>query len=510
MGILKRLSVALGIPQDEPAADPAPVHRESMFSTHDDDTRPRNGDELADRRKRWAAMQERLRAKLPVPSSDDQFGMDSNDTDLKQAYQLDQPAVSEALLMWYASQTFIGHQMCAILAQHWLIDKACSMMPRDAIRNGYKIISEEGAELKPEALKIIKQYDKAFKITWNMEQHLRYGRIFGIRIAFFKVNSPDPLYYEKPFNIDGVAPGSYRGIVQIDPYWTAPMLDGESSGNPASMHFYEPTWWQISGKKYHRSHLVIFINSEVPDILKPSYLYGGVPLPQRIMERVYAAERTANEAPLLAMTKRTTVLKTNAAKALANIKDFMAKLAEWCHLRDNFQVKVIDKEEDDMELHDTSLTDVDTALMSQYQLVCAQADTPATKMLGTQPKGFNATGEGDEANYHESCETLQTHGASPLLERHHQLVIKSYVEPKFGPVAISHEWETLDSMTAKEQAETNLVNAQAGYQLVQSGAIDGVDERNRIIADPASGYTNIPEAERPIAPPDENLNVDEQ
>ncbi len=34
------------------------------------------------------------------------------------------------------------------------------------------------------------------------------------------------------------------------------------------------------------------------------YNYFGVSVPERIYERVYASERTANEAPQLAMTKR--------------------------------------------------------------------------------------------------------------------------------------------------------------------------------------------------------------
>ena len=52
--------------------------------------------------------------------------------------------------------------------------------------------------------------------------------------------------------------------------------------------------------------------------MKPAYLYGGLPVPQLISERVYAAERTANEAPMLAMTKRLTVLKCDITQAVAN------------------------------------------------------------------------------------------------------------------------------------------------------------------------------------------------
>jgi hypothetical protein len=503
MSWLKRMGEALGFKDDTPVTThPVREPRQGMLSTQDDDLiNDRRPERIAQNRARWAKIQETLIAKMPKPPLDaDGFAMDSVDSqgeqNLKSAFAIDQPVVNEALLLWYAAQTFIGVQMCAIVSQHWFINKACWMPAHDAIRKGYKIVSEEGKELPPEIIAKIKAYDKAYKINRHMERFIANSRRFGIRIAIFKVNSPDPLYYEKPFNIDGVLPNSYRGIVQPDPYWCAPMLDAEASSNPASLHFYEPTWWIISGKKYHRSHLIIYVPNEVADVLKPTYIYGGIPLPQMMLERSYAAERTTNEGPLLAMTKRTTVMKTDAAKAMANLEEFTAKLLNWIHYRDNYQVKVIDKEEDEIELHETSLTDLDSVIMTQWQLNCSIAEVPATKMLNTQPKGFGATGEFDESGYHESLETLQTHGASPLLERHHQLVIKSFVAPQMGMVVVTHEWNPLDAMTAKELAETNLAKAQSDLALVQVGSIDQIDARNRLINDPESGYSNIPEAER--------------
>ncbi|QNK65892.1 anti-CBASS protein Acb1 family protein [Variovorax sp. PAMC26660] len=104
--------------------------------------------------------------------------------------------IPEVLAMWYASQTFIGHQLCAILSQHWLIDKACSMPGRDAIRQGFDVVSIDGDDLDPTALKIMRRYDRAMRLNWNLEQFVRMGRIFGIRVAMFKVDSTDPDYYE--------------------------------------------------------------------------------------------------------------------------------------------------------------------------------------------------------------------------------------------------------------------------------------------------------------------------
>lgn len=472
-----------------PVADAKAHKPRSFFSTHADDD-----DALLPRSSRvdlWGAVMERVRSVMPVPVSngtmdDDESNYQSLSTNSAQ------PNVSDILLMWYASQTFIGAPMCAILAQHWLIEKACAMPARDAIRQGFEIVSADDDELPPEILMAIKREDKRLGLTKHLLEYVRHGRIFGVRIAIFRVESADPEFYEKPFNLDGVRPGSYKGILQVDPYWVAPLLDGPAASDPTDPNFYEPTWWMISGKRYHRTHLIVFRNAEVPDMLKPAYIYGGVPVPQQIMERVYAAERTANEGPLLAMTKRTTVLQTNIEQALLNKTQFDERMAAWVAMRDNLQIKIADKDADLVTQFDTTLTGLDEIIMTQYQIVAAAAHVPATKLLGTTPKGFNSTGEYEEASYHEELESLQTHDLTPLIERHHQLVVRSLIKPKFKvEPRLEINWNPLDSQTAKEVAETNLVKAQTGVQLVQSGAIDGIDERNRLIADPESGYTGI-------------------
>lgn len=420
-----------------------------------------------------------------------------------------------ALGLWYASQGFIGYQTAALIAQHWLINKACTMPGRDAIRQGYDIVSVDGDELDPGALKLMRRTDRAMKLRWNLEQFIRMGRIFGIRIALFRIDSTDPDYYEKPFNLDGVTPGSYKGIVQIDPYWCAPQMDPNGTTAPDTMHFYEPAFWTIRGKKYHRSHLVIFRHAEPPDLLKPAYRYGGVPVPQQIMERVYAAERTANEAPQLAMTKRTTVWQTDMDAFVAAGDKSLMKMAEWARWRDNYGIKVGDKEADEFSQYDTSLADLDTVIMTQYQIVAAAANVPSTKLLGTAPKGFNATGEYEESSYHEELESIQAHDLTPLIERHNALVMRSVVQPAgFDYVETTAHWIPLDSPTAQEEAVTNLTKAQTGAALIASGAITSEEERTRVATDPASGYhglgTEPPPSDELNAPDEDSPDEDDE
>ncbi len=404
-------------------------------------------------------------------------------------------AVPESLLQWYGSQGFIGYQMCAFLQQQWMINKACTVPAQDAVRKGYEITINNGEEIDTKIQNEIKNtLDKEFQIMPNLIEFIRMGRVFGVRIALFLVDSPDPEYYEKPFNIDGVGPYQYKGISQIDPYWITPELGLDAASHPASKYFYEPTWWRVQGQRIHRSHLVIMRHAEVADILKPTYFYGGVSLCQQIYERVYAAERIANEGPMLSLTKRSIIYKTDLSKAVANPGLLQQKLEQQRYLMDNYATRVIDTVDDVVQL-DTALADLDAVLMAQSQVVAATAYMPAVKLLGTTPKGFNATGEYEEAVYHEELESIENTHATPLLDRHYLLLIRSHIAPKYGiaPFEVTVKWNPLDAMTAEEEAMLNKLKAETGAILSTSGAITGEDERRRLISDPMSGYNGMDE-----------------
>lgn len=410
-----------------------------------------------------------------------------------------------AQMQWYAAQSFIGHQLCATLMQNWFINKACTMPARDAVRNGYDVTRADGEAMPSQMADQFRKLDKRFKLKKNCIQAVRMMRCFGIRIVLFEVNSPDPDYYVKPFNPDGVTAGSYKGMSQVDPYWISPELDYTASSDPASQHFYEPTFWRINGQRYHRSHLVILTGPEVPDVLKPTYLYGGLPLTQLIYERVYAASRVSDEAPALAMTKRmTSVEGVDMAAAMANPTKFSERINQFTAMRDNHGLYMLGADEKVTQV-DTTLTDFDALLMTQWQLACAIAEVPATKMLGTQPKGFNATGEYEASNYREMLESVQEHDMAPIIERHHLLCVRSFIVPKFkvAPFETSLEWAEVDPETAKEKSDREKTDADRDKALADTGAIDGIDVRDRLRKDKQSSYFGVeeamPEGPRPAA-----------
>lgn len=442
---------------------------------------------------------------LASPKLTASHGMDSSGEDLfnasKSAFTMGSSRVNELVFSWYISQGFIGWQACALMAQHWLVDAACTTNAEAAIKRGWELTVNTGDDVDPKIMAKLKKFDKRMKVKQSLIEFDKHRKIFGIRIAMpiFSGNYD----YEKPFNIDGVKPGTYKGMSQIDPYWITPLLDESAVADQSSINFYEPTWWEVTtGKKttkVHRSHLIVTRYSEVTDILKPTYIYGGLPLVQLIFERIYAAERTANEAPLLAATKRMTVLYQDLNSAVADPAKFIKTITQWAQFRDNHGVKVAGKG-DVVQEFDTNLAGLDETIMTQYQIVAAIAKTPVSELMKTQLKGFNSTGEGERQSWYSELEKIQEYVYDPFLDRHYELLVKSEFKGEFD---IDVVWNPLESPTDKDIAEINKSKADTDKLLWEMGAITDIEIRDRLIADETSCYNGL-EALEVIEPTDED------
>ena len=400
---------------------------------------------------------------------------------------VDSTPANPLLMEWYVSQGFIGYQNCAIIAQHWLIDRCCTLPVKDAVRDGYFLTRSDGEELDPEVAQQIIDIDNKFNINNQMIQFYKKGAIFGIRIALFKVRSKDKKYYEKPFNIDGVTPGSYQGIVQIDPYWITPELDISAAGDPTAIDFYEPTYWRMDDQLYHKSHLIITRYAEVCDILKPTYLYGGIPLTQMLYELVYNYARIANEIPILVESKRLYVAYIDVKDAFANPRKFEERQNLLNNFKNNYGTFYLDHE-DKMEKFDTSLTDLSNSLETAASLVAAASRIVETVLFSKAITGLNNKGDGDNRNYIDTVEDARRR-ILPLLDRHHELVIRSYIDPELSKdLKIQSVWNEIETVNDDSMAEMNLKKATTDEKYITMGVLSAEESRTRVAKDKESGY----------------------
>lgn len=418
--------------------------------------------------------------------------------------------INPRVLKHFQSRIWITYTGCAIIATHEFVNRACLIPAEDAIAHGYKVVcvstkhkhdNEHDAEEADFLEKIKKAADK---MGLNEAcKRLNYKKkVFGVGIAIpwveFKDDYPSPsskdgsvrYSFADPYDPKAVKPGSFKGFAVIDPHWLTYQWDRESRTDPSSPHFLEPTWIKVGDKRVHRSWAIRCINSELPDIFKPVYLYGGLSLTQMIYERVWAADKLANEAPLLAMTKRLLIADGN----LEQLQSDPARTNKFFNainfFRDNFSI-FVKKPSSNVTQLDTNLSELTPLTMSQYQLVAAIAQIPVTKLLKNVPTGLQATGQYEWDDYAQSLKSIQTNDYTPLCKMFYELYCASNY-PEKEDLRLDIEWNPIDVPKESEIAQMCSQTAQYVSHLINTGVIDIAEARAMLRKTNLPSFQTIP------------------
>lgn len=276
----------------------------------------------------------------------------------------------------------------------------------------------------------------------------------------------------------------------IEPQWISPVLDIKSSTDPTSARFYKPTWFKLpNGGLIHYTWFIFNTYGEPSDILKPSYYFGGYPLPQMLYEYVYAAHKTAKEAPMLAQSKRLNYIEGNVNAYLGDEERLHREINLVSWLRNNWGWLLVKKDQRIGQL-DTNLTDFDAVTMLGYQIVAAISGVQSERLLETSPKGWQSSGSLEDKNYSKTLQAIQHLDYTPILEFHYQLLAKS----EFG---ISKEYtvtfDEIDTPTEKERAEIREINARTDTTYVNAGVVSAEEVRGILREDERSGYNALAE-----------------
>ncbi len=407
---------------------------------------------------------------------------------INRAYKM-QALGQEIIFTYYAKQGFIGYNNCSLLAQDWLIHKAIVAPCEDAIAIGYDVTlsSDDAEEMSLDIIADMKALSDdvdGFNIRNICNSFAQNRRKFGQALC---VPIIDGVNYYEPFNIDAVKGNAYKGMSVIEAVWVTPVLDIDSLTNPLSKRFYQPTWFRLpNGQLVHYSWVVFNTYGVPSDILKPTYYFGGVPLPQLLYEYVYAAHKTAKEAPMLAQTKRLNYVEGNP-KALLFDPDREKQFDFIAWVRNNFGFFLI-KPDQKIGQIDTSLTDFDSVVMLSYQLVAAISGVISTRLLETSPKGWQSSGGYEEKQYRKLQQTIQENDFKPILDLHYRLLAKSKYDLN---LRYNIDFEEIDTPTGKEAAEIREINSRTDSAYINAGVLSPDEVRKVLREDETSGYNAL-------------------
>lgn len=303
---------------------------------------------------------------------------------------------------------------------------------------------------------------------------------------------PDELR-QLPLVVDSktVKKGTLRGFKVIEPIWTTPY--SYNTTDPTAGDFYKPRAWFVIGKRTHASRLLTFISREVPDILKPAYNFGGLSMSQLMEPYVFQWLRTRNSVSDLIHNFSVMCLQTDMQAVLQGDPlagtELMKRAQLFTQTRDNNGLTLLDKTREELVAVNVPLSNLDKLQAQSQEHMAAPSHQPLVKLTGVTPTGLNASSEGEIKVWYDFVRAYQLFFYGPHLKHVLDLIQLN----EFGEIdeAIGFEFVPLSSPTVKELSEIRKANSETDSAYVDRGVVSPDEVRERIAADPMSGFNNL-------------------
>jgi phage-related protein (TIGR01555 family) len=397
---------------------------------------------------------------------------------------------------------FMGYASLSNLAQKSENRVACEQSVNEVFRKGFKIKSNDTDSDRSE---IINQLEDAFE-KLGVEKHLKRlgfnGEAFGQSHIFVKLKGDEQeLSKELMINPTKIKKGDLEGFRVVEPIWCYPQ--GYNSMYPLKADFFQPYAWFVLGELVDASRMKQLVMYPVPDMLKPSYNFGGLSLIQMMLPYVNNWESVRDDIPRIITTFRTFIWSTGMEAYLQDRSEFEKRLNTLVYGKNNHGVLAIDKAEETLQQMNTSLTGLADLLGQQQKLLCMPSRLSVTSLTGSQPSGMNASGEGESDAQHENIANKQKGAYKPVLDWILKLVCLSEFGDFYEDLYI--DFNPLDEMSDKEIAEINKLKADTYSSLVQDGIITPEQANSALASDDDSGFNGI----KYEAVPEIDLGLDE-
>mgnify|MGYP002673938311 CR=1 FL=1 len=242
----------------------------------------------------------------------------------------------------------------------------------------------------------------------------------------------------------------------------------------------------VLGKRVHASRMLTMYANEPPVMLKPMYNFLGIPQAQILWDyvlhwnecRVASQELIKKLSLLIYYTNMQD--RMSSPNGVAELDQIMEVLQ---HYRTNNSVFVANKDTDQVENVSLTISGTTEIVKQAQEMIAAINRTPAVKLFGISPSGFNATGESDLRNYNDhirSQQELYRPAVQRCLEAI-QLTLWGEIDPY-----ITFEWNELDMDNESAQAMNFSTRVAALSALKDRNAISAEEMRQAVRNDRAA------------------------
>jgi uncharacterized protein len=401
---------------------------------------------------------------------------------------------------------FPGYAYLSELAQRSEYRSPSSITANEMTRKFIRFVSRSKDPKAAKKFKIMEAAFKRFDVRQILRSAVEKELFFGRAQIYIRIKGQDtPEGKMEPLVIspETIAKGSLLGFKVIEPIWTSPLT--YNSNDATADDFYVPQAWYVLGQEISASRLITIVSNPVPDMLKPSYNFGGISLTQLMEPYVIRWLKTVDGVNRLINNFSVMILKSNLQAILqgkaVDGKGIINRAKLFTLTRDNQALTIIDKNSEEMDSVNVPLSGLSELQAQAQEHMAAPSKLPLVKLTGITPSGLNASSEGEITVLHEHIGSLQENFLEPPLDVIFDLVQLN----EFGAIDedLDYEFIELVETTRKEVADTRKANAELITGLIGSNVIDADEGREALRMDPDSGFGFL-EGDAPEAPTDPN------
>lgn len=399
--------------------------------------------------------------------------------------------------------TFLGYAYLSELAQVPEYRLISQVIATEMTRKWIKIqcTDDEGDEKAGKIKELEAEFDRL-----NVRAHFKLAALndgfFGRSHIFVDTgDNRNPLELAKPLSATAgkLDKGFLRKLKSVEPIWAYP--SNYNANDPLEDDWYNPTQWFVMAKEVHQSRFLTFVGRPVPDMLKPSFAFGGLSRTQMAKPVVDNWLSTRANVGAIIRAFSVFVLKTDLSTLLqGDGVGLEARAMLFNAIRNNAGLMMLNKDSEDFANVSAPLGSLDKLQAQSQEHICSNSQLPLVKYTGISPSGLNASSEGEIQCFYDVIHAEQESFFDPHLQtifKLAQLNIWGEIDPD-----LTYEYEPLWELSAEQLANKRKTEADTDAALIDKGVLSPEESRQRIADDPASAYSSLdvddlPEPEEP-------------
>lgn len=399
---------------------------------------------------------------------------------------------------YYGNMAWLGYGVLAELSQRAEYRLVSETYAKEMTRKWVKLTAV-GKESKSDKIKALTKALKKFKVQDCFRRAAEIDGFFGRAHIYIDTGYSDDAEELKtalPINPQKITKGGLKGLKVVEPIWTYP---GQyNTANPLDKDFYNPVFWWVMGTQVDSTRLLTFVGREMPDLLKPAYMFGGLSRSQMIKPYVDFWLRDRTSVSNLINNFSKDVIKTDLSVLLQDDVNgvgqnagagLLNRMAGYAATKNNDGVIVLNRDTEDFVNVSTPLGTLDQLQAQAQEHMASAAQIPLVKLFGITPSGLNASSDGEVRTYYDSVEASQRDMFDEPFEKILQIIQLS----EFGEIDsdISHEFFALWSLDEAGKAAVQKTKSDIAAVAIESGAIAPEEERERLATDPESIFAGL-------------------